>query len=596
MTEEWMRQYRLVEMLLENSGDQAFRNRALEGFKELFRRVKSRVDAICHTCDFEINTIGLSIPSQWNLDFEKEYRTLVAEIFKFPAEHIYFVYETEALAHYLCTDHLPLLIQQRDVIHHDVLLFFDFGGHTMNTCTFNVVYGADHAPCFYLIGTVKGAGGGGEQWEYNIGMEALRFIQLVQRQYLSPREKQSILDEFNREKCDLSSGQNDFYFHGQKDNGEVLNVNLSAEKITECFDNALEKPLELATEKIKELGSIENVKPRVIISGGTSRHEGLKARLEGMCRDNGLPPPVFTDTLEIQYDSMKIAQGTAYAVAEYLTVEEFLNRGAAIGLQILQQLPSRRGNLEGLWDDTAQLLLTKNRRKVIKLRVTGLDELKLICDPFLDAHSPGSESLHHDKCYDILELGVPTKGYWSFSLHLTGSGDNMSLIMERFRHYAKQKKGVLFDRAIFPLYYNRGGNCIHLGSDGEDNEELFSKVQEYPRSSKKKAKHAQTKESPCHYEDENEDEDEDGNEGEDEDGNEDGDEDGSDDEDPEGFQFFIAKDDLRSKAKMALQLGDRLRNYSKSPSRPPLHSPRRTPSRIIKQTKKKLSSLQERQR
>ena len=40
----------------------------------------------------------------------------------------------------------------------------------------------------------------------------------------------------------------------------------------------------------------------VVVSGGTSRNEALQVRLKHMCEEEGLPPPVFTDTFDMDYE------------------------------------------------------------------------------------------------------------------------------------------------------------------------------------------------------------------------------------------------------------------------------------------------------
>lgn len=56
---------------------------------------------------------------------------------------------------------------------------------------------------------------------------------------------------------------------------------------------------------------------------------------------------------------MKIAQGTAYAASNRITVEEFFKRGAAIGVQRQQHAARCENNPQGLWDNEAVFALSK---------------------------------------------------------------------------------------------------------------------------------------------------------------------------------------------------------------------------------------------
>ncbi|ORY68911.1 uncharacterized protein BCR38DRAFT_424659 [Pseudomassariella vexata] len=512
-SDEFIEQYRLAEPLMRRRNDQKFLDRLKQGLMDLFSRLFRRVNEVCGVMRLRVMSIGLSIPSQWELDFEDLYRGIVAEAFHHPSEDIFFITETEALAHFLCTDidHRNHLVENRDHIHHDVVLVLDFGGHNMNTCVFNIVYGRGNTQSFYLIGKPDGRGGGSEQWEYLIGETCLELIQQAPGETLSAKAKQSILDDFNRQKSGLGPGQPDnFDLEVIGQTGTPWQVFLSPEKITSCFNEALKEPLALATEKIQQLAKMyrsqndrheadgeinkgrhrrQRAQPRVIVAGGTSKHEGLQSQLRDLCQSSGLPDPVFTDDIMVQYDSVKIAMGAAYAIARPLTVDQFMRRGAAFGLQMRQHATRGNSNAENEWDDRAMFLMSKRRQiKDLKINVTGRDELKIVCDPFFDDGN-NADNMHCNKCYDILYLGQPTKGWWYFTLTLVGCGDNTSLTIERrSKRHKTKRKIVAYDSRTIPLYYNRGSNSIHLGEDGRDASEFLAGFDQYARADAGKRK------------------------------------------------------------------------------------------------------------
>lgn len=170
-SDELVEQYPLVNPLLERRTDLEFRTRLIQGLEGLLSTIQVRVRQICRSKKLTITTIGLSIPAQWNLDFEDIYQELVSRIFKHPASEIYFHTETEALAHCLFKDHLDELQDEPDNRAHDALLFLDFGGHNMvsslhadsrrtnsglthlqNGCLFKVIRGQDGTANFYRAG------------------------------------------------------------------------------------------------------------------------------------------------------------------------------------------------------------------------------------------------------------------------------------------------------------------------------------------------------------------------------------------------------------------------------------------------------------
>lgn len=68
-------------------------------------------------------------------------------------------------------------------------------------------------------------------------------------------------------------------------------------------------------------------------------------------------PPLFS--------SMKIARGTAYAAGNRITVEQFFERGAAIGVQRRQHGTNGGDNQQGYWDNEAVFALSKVRFVII---------------------------------------------------------------------------------------------------------------------------------------------------------------------------------------------------------------------------------------
>ena len=129
-------------------------------------------------------------------------------------------------------------------------------------------------------------------------------------QSMSPRTKQDLLDQFNARKSFLGPCPNDssvlpqsMQFCPSDGAGGSWVINLSAEKIDKCFQDALRGPLQVAAERIGQLSQLANNRiVQVIVAGGTSRHPAIQAELTRLCSAANLRDPVFTDGLEIRYE------------------------------------------------------------------------------------------------------------------------------------------------------------------------------------------------------------------------------------------------------------------------------------------------------
>lgn len=149
---------------------------------------------------------------------------------------------------------------------------------------------------------IAGAGGGSEQWEYNIGTKCAEIIRRVYNHSLSARNRQRLLDNFNREKTNLGPGNSRSVTLICEENGTPWKVMLDSQNIDQCFADALRGPLQVAADRIAELSKISGSKRKVVVSGGTCRNRALQAYLRRLCKDAGLPAPLFTDSLEINYE------------------------------------------------------------------------------------------------------------------------------------------------------------------------------------------------------------------------------------------------------------------------------------------------------
>ena len=95
---------------------------------------------------------------------------------------------------------------------------------------------------------------------------------------------------------------------------------------------------------------------------------------------------------------------------------------------------------------------------------TGLDELKIICDPFRHAESENSELMHY-KCYDVLPLGRIPRGRWLFVMSFVGQGDKVELKLDFSRRAnAASRKILERESQTFPVYFDNGTNSVQIGA------------------------------------------------------------------------------------------------------------------------------------
>ncbi|ETS85957.1 hypothetical protein PFICI_03982 [Pestalotiopsis fici W106-1] len=481
-------QYQVSEPLRRRQREPDFLVRLQEGISQLFNTIYHRVVEVCREERLRVTTIGLSVPSQWTLDFMDLYRGIVSDAFRHDPKSIYFVTEVEALAHFLFARKVNRLIPLEDSVQNAIVVILDFGGHTMllhkNTCTLKLVHDSNGLPAFYLIGEPEGVSGGSELWELLLVETSLEILQREHNIVPSGANRQKLLDSINNAKYELGPQyENKDFDHIVRDGKKDYMIGLDESCVTNCFDKALRKPLALAATRIRDAATtlkLDNqidapdimLKPRVILSGGTASHQGLARMIEDICRRNGLDKHVATDDIRIHYDSVKIASGAAFAVASSLTVEKFLQRGAAFGLQMRQPVNPGSTESEHKWDNTAYFLWSLRKpNQPLDIFVTGRDELKIICDPFFEKeHGNQKKELHYDKCYDFVSLGRPTKGTWTFSLDLVGEDDKIRLIIRTSRQFGNSRPQS-YEPVGLLLHYNRGSNSIHPGRESCDSTE-----------------------------------------------------------------------------------------------------------------------------
>ncbi|KAH7014319.1 uncharacterized protein B0I36DRAFT_389249 [Microdochium trichocladiopsis] len=466
-----LQHYYAVRPLLPRKHDARFRSRLWRGLHELFGKVRDRVHEVCQAKRFRLASIAITVPVQWTLDLADTYRALVSQVFEHEKDQISCITETEAAAHYLFKESLPELLARRSLNKNDLVLFLDFGGHTMNSCAFHVEHDSQHDPVFYQAVKPSGAGGGSEHWEYLVGEACATLVAedaaAWDARTLSTKDRQAILNSFHQQIDLCGPGSNKgFYFRANEK--DMRRFHLSSAVIDDCFEKALAGPLRRAEKDMIKVAARYSHDVLVVVTGGTSQHHAVQDRIRQMCAKHDIErEPVFADSLEIAYSSAKIAKGATFALSSSQSVKQFLENGAAIGLQTLQD-GSKKNTL---WDDIAPFLMSKDRQDFkYEFSTNGADEFRLICDPFFERHSFGGKFLHHSKTYDLADLGKLAAGRWAITLSLATTEPTGEVLLrvqavhKRVAHWSTGKAISRKHRDI-PLYYSTGANSVLLRSE-----------------------------------------------------------------------------------------------------------------------------------
>ncbi|KAK4211004.1 hypothetical protein QBC37DRAFT_376501 [Rhypophila decipiens] len=459
-SDDILEQYMTAELLKAHQHDAAFQHKLRVGLLDLFKTIVDRVHAFCRN-KMEVTEVVMTVPSQWTLEFEELYATLVSPFFNFGPSNVFFCTETEALANFLlrcCPEELE------EFGDYHIYLFLDFGGHNMNGCGFEVRRQSVGNSTFCRINEPFGAGGGSEEWEERVANLCGAHFKTTYEREITPKQRQAYQADFSRVKVRFGPElcTDPTILHIQE-NGDSMAITIPKHEIDQAWEDAHSRVLALAAANIDKFANIPGA--CVVLSGGTSRHATIQSRITELCTNAGLPGPFSTDALLYgPYSTVNIAQGAAYAVGQRVTVREFFSRGAAIGIQMKQ---GGSDNEEGLWDDVARFVMGVGLESEAEIQIVDKgDELQLVCDPYR-SQNDGTSDLSYLNCYVLLPLEKIAKGRYKFTCKL----EDNTLVLTRWKT-VKVKKGnrlitKIDKRYHYPVYFAPGANCVLIGEPGK---------------------------------------------------------------------------------------------------------------------------------
>lgn len=344
---------------------------------------------------FDVRCITLCIPNTWSTsesNIQQYLGPLLDKTVSGKDIEITFTFEAAARAQYLLFHHPGQLIG------HNYLMVLDFGGHSMGGFHGNMRWKHDGRPSIYSPSQSNfGLRGGYEIWEIEIGkaIDEQMTKDWRARERFPDKHRRIIraafLDTFFREKAQMPLDKpkrliiNLQSILGESDK-HTFAIDISVEVLNAAWDTAYRHILNIAKENIQRVAKRGDI--FILLSGGSIANPKAKNEIMEFCstlgrlRSHGSIKNKITVKVmkDIQTAAWKwtLAQGAAKALAMTMDVQEFFDRGTALGIQT----STFKGNF------TAH---TSNRAKLLSHKVRGLSISACFVDSTNYKHVTGEE-------------------------------------------------------------------------------------------------------------------------------------------------------------------------------------------------------------
>ncbi|KAK3502298.1 hypothetical protein B0T13DRAFT_534005 [Neurospora crassa] len=506
------------DLLAEDARDsQNFRRRLRIGIIGMLRFMRERAEetmnGMGNTEGWVINKLTVSIPSQWNLEFEAVYRDLLRRAFDWSLalarEQIKFYFEIEGLAGSLLVDHRGQLV--RNGRHGDQLcLMLDFGGHSMNGCLYWVTSESGKVANFFAAGSPFGTGGGGEHFIDRLVNTCVRKVAEESNDTLNVTAagKAQAKALFKRYRAHMGPGGRTRAVNLVVNTGPetFVNCHLSEEDILQAWEDAFGRTIQMAKTNIEALVERDEVRhfnttALVVLAGGSLKNNPLAQRIMKVVKEASLDDAQLVFHKGGDSQSVRNAVGMGHDEVHQVSIDDFFNRGVGIGVQI-------QPGGQGEWEDVAYCMLyydTQRKTDVhpaCAVQLFPQDRVRLICDPAfgknrtLNNNSPSEdEDLDMDdfdnsdepnvemtwkRTYDFLDaLPQPShKSRCEWSLRRERDGEkvvlNLSITMTPImRSKAASQRLTKKWNFVLPLYFDPGTRCVMPGRKSTTVEEAI---------------------------------------------------------------------------------------------------------------------------
>ncbi|KAK1484801.1 hypothetical protein CCUS01_15453 [Colletotrichum cuscutae] len=485
-----------------NVNNPNFETRGEQGVEAILRAVFLRLEQECQKkVPLKIVDFGLSVPAHWTLEEHERYAEVIRSnsgflsSWEFQPEHVHFHTEVEAIAHFVCQDSdIADRILGRDESQY--VLFLDFGGHSMNGCIFFVRRSNDKT-AFFRVGEPSGKVGGTAMWEADVSefcidhttsnegnVDSAHVTQLLRNAILKEFRAQLVVNTFGTEESSWAMNLTIRKPRDYSSDSQYFHVNIPALQTFEFFRRVFREPFQEAERGIREtarlIQSHRGVNGRVVVSGGSAKNQFvktlLKATVQKVFNSSKLPSPIFLDEIsvsEFPYESFNIAKGAALATAKTRMIKEYIDDGAAFGIQVTR---GRGGGGDEAWDHFAKVVLANTgggwrRSRYHSFETDGTNRFKIVCDPFWDTESRPLRQTWLDcgVTYDFLDLLMPPRGKWQFRLSLPADQNPMydCLILERRMIHGGKVLWPTHQRVELRTSFDRSGMTFLVQPDRE---------------------------------------------------------------------------------------------------------------------------------
>ncbi|KAI7786136.1 hypothetical protein LA080_004520 [Diaporthe eres] len=523
-TEEMQQQYHLLNRLQnernkDGFNEKAFNDRLKEGLKQLLRFVLTEAKRALDTrrldqLGIRLKTVAMTVPSQWDLDFQDSYERLLKQVFtevfegvpQAAADAIDVVFHTEAtaLAQYIfnrstSSKTLALGGGMPDI---DTVLgkpnaqyFIDCGGHNANGTLATYHRSQDGKAVLYEIDRSQGAGGGTEMWNQDL-LDQLAVLYRGERNgdEMPLELQQAFKNVINDVKRKIMSGSSQCVACIHPQTNDPVTFTITKEMSDKAFETGFQYVKNMITGQLKRLASIKNGwgskdhSITIIVSGGSSLHPEFKKWMNALCVELGLPQPLPTHGMEIQYGSARIAKGGAYATLTQMSVASFAEK-CAFGLQKGNARDQGEDSEHLEYGDSADTIWYKENGGTIPFETAAEGnraEYRIVCQPYLESHR---EKLRTDQgmaegaSYDFLDLGILPDGYLNrieFNLDAAKEQAELKIVLiplpfsnatDCMKRKAAMKEKVL-SLGPFPVHVQPGTLCLLFKQPMEEIDEL----------------------------------------------------------------------------------------------------------------------------
>ncbi|KAI9147083.1 hypothetical protein HJFPF1_13114 [Paramyrothecium foliicola] len=388
-------------------------------FVEHLKQVRKRSDSAAKLKRVRVAKLAVTIPPNWDALLQKDYEEILVKIWCDIRHHITFVYECEAVGHWVLRLHQEKLYDMKP----DKVVLADFGGHTLNTYVFDTVFRKDGKGLTFFATddfAAKCTHGGSE---FHAALVQAKLAEKIK------------INETN------------------------LTADQAAELVGKYMANYRQSVRGDVNDKAFFLQELSK-NTVVVLSGGTFRNTYIKYRAIETIKRMKLHNLEWTDEMtDGNQRSGVVSMGAALAVANSMTVKDFLGQ-CFIVVDECRSDQSDEQPLEVVY------CRGKSRKVDIDLGLPGrtCHKIFLCCAP-LPCGSDMKTATRSETC-ELHLVGCASVGKWRIWLEYDkmtydGCPDTDCLVYSQFRLDGCKE----VQNAIWPVYYDPGACTLFLDTD-----------------------------------------------------------------------------------------------------------------------------------